>query len=100
MSFGVIVYNVAQVSYRQVICPDRLLGRMNATVRFVVWGTIPIGGLAGGALGAWLGVRDTLWCACVLMLLPIALLVLSPLRAMRDVPRPTHAWSRRSGRSR
>ena len=86
MSFGVIVYNVAQVSYRQLICPDRLLGRMNATVRFVVWGTMPIGGLIGGGLGAWLGVRSTLWFACALMLLPMALLVFSPLRTMRDVP--------------
>ena len=60
MSFGVIVYNVAQVSYRQAICPDHLLGRMSATMRFVVWGTMPIGGLIGGALGAWLGVRGTL----------------------------------------
>ncbi|HVW41934.1 MAG TPA: MFS transporter [Amycolatopsis sp.] len=90
MSFGVIVYNVAQVSYRQAICPDHLLGRMNATVRFVVWGTMPIGGLVGGALGAWLGVGNTLWCAYLLLLLPIALLVLSPLRTMRDVPQAAH----------
>ena len=52
--FGAVVYNVAQVSYRQAICPDHLLGRMNASVRFIVWGTIPIGGLIGGALAAWL----------------------------------------------
>jgi hypothetical protein len=62
-SFSAVVYNVAQVSYRQAICPPRLLGRMNAAVRWVVWGTIPLGGLLGGALGAWLGVRPTLWLA-------------------------------------
>lgn len=87
MSFGVIVYNVAQVSYRQVICPDRLLGRMNATIRFVVWGTMPIGGLIGGGLGEWLGVRGTLWAGATTMVVPIALLVCSPLRRMRDVPK-------------
>jgi predicted MFS family arabinose efflux permease len=87
LSFGVIVYNVAQVSYRQVICPDRLLGRMNATVRFVVWGTMPIGGLIGGGLGEWLGVRNTLWVGCVALAVPTALLVFSPLRRMRDVPK-------------
>lgn len=86
MSFGVIVYNVAQVSYRQAICPDRLLGRMNATVRFVVWGTMPIGGLIGGGLGEWLGVRGTLWAGCAALAVPTALLVFSPLRRMRDVP--------------
>jgi predicted MFS family arabinose efflux permease len=86
MSYGVIIYNVAQVSYRQAICPDRLLGRMNASVRFVVWGTMPLGGLAGGALGAWLGVRGTLWVSGVLLVVPLLPLLLSPLRKMRDIP--------------
>ena len=62
-AFSAVVYNVAQVSYRQAICPPRLLGRMNAAVRWVVWGTLPLGGLLGGALGTWLGVRATLWIA-------------------------------------
>lgn len=86
-SFGIIVFNVAQVSYRQAICPDRLLGRMNATVRFVAWGTMPIGGLVGGALGTWLGVRGTLFAACALLTLCMVPLLLSPLRRMRDLPR-------------
>jgi MFS family permease len=89
LSYGVIVYNVAQVSYRQAICPDRLLGRMNATVRFVVWGTMPIGGLIGGVLGEWLGVRGALWVGCVVLVAPMAVLVFSPLRKMRDIPRDT-----------
>ncbi len=42
---GVVVYNVNQVSFRQALTPDRLLGRMNATMRFLVWGTLPLGGL-------------------------------------------------------
>ena len=40
----------SQVSYRQAICPPRLQGRMNSVMRFMVWGTIPSGTLAGGAL--------------------------------------------------
>lgn len=87
MSVGVIVYNVAQVSYRQAICPNRLLGRMNATVRLVVWGTMPIGGLIGGGLGEWLGVRGTLWVGAAALVLPMAFLLFSPLRKMRDVPK-------------
>ncbi|HVV08637.1 MFS transporter [Amycolatopsis sp.] len=86
MSYGVIVYNVAQVSYRQAICPDRLLGRMNATVRFVVWGTMPLGGLLGGALGEWIGVRNTLWVASAAIIVPMTPLLLSPLRRLRDIP--------------
>ena len=47
-----VIYNVNQVSLRQAITPERMLGRMNATMRFIVWGTIPIGALVGGVLGA------------------------------------------------
>jgi MFS family permease len=84
LSFGAVVYNVHQASFRQMLCPDRLLGRMNATVRFIVWGTIPIGGLLGGALGSWLGNRAALWvCAIGGCLGPVWLLA-SPLRGMRD----------------
>ncbi|MDS0139707.1 MULTISPECIES: MFS transporter [unclassified Amycolatopsis] len=84
--FGIIVYNVASVSYRQVICPDRLLGRMNASVRFVVWGTIPLGGLLGGALGEGLGLRGALWVAVAGEAASVLWVVCSPLRHMRDLP--------------
>jgi MFS family permease len=82
----VVVYNVAQVSFRQRVCPPPLLGRMNASVRFIVWGTTPIGGLLGGWLGHTWGVLPTLWTAaagCVLAALPV---LLSPLVRMRDLP--------------
>jgi MFS family permease len=85
-SFGGVVYNVAQVSYRQAICPPRLLGRMNAAVRWVVWGTLPLGGLLGGALGTALGVRATLWIAFVGTWAAGWWVFFSPLRRIRDVP--------------
>jgi MFS family permease len=50
--FGAVVYNIQQVSLRQTITPERRQGRMNATMRFLVWGTIPLGSLVGGALAA------------------------------------------------
>ncbi|WP_290058946.1 MFS transporter [Amycolatopsis solani] len=84
--FGVIVYNVASVSYRQAICPDRLLGRMNASARFVVWGTIPLGGLLGGALGEGLGLRGAIWIAVAGEAAAALWVVCSPLRHMRDLP--------------
>lgn len=93
-SFFVIVYNVAQVSFRQRLCPPALLGRMNASVRFIVWGVMPLGGLLGGFLGTHLGVVPTLWVAIAgsaIAALPVAL---SPLIRMRDLPTPEHPAAR------
>jgi MFS family permease len=84
--FGALVYNINQVSFRQRLCPERLLGRMNATMRFLVWGTLPLGGLLGGLLGTVLGVRNTLWVAGACGTLAILWLLFSPIRPMRDFP--------------
>ncbi|GAA3162053.1 MFS transporter [Planomonospora alba] len=92
-SVGVVVYNVTQVSFRQGITPEHLLGRMNATIRFTVWGVLPLGGLAGGVLGELLGVRATVWISVVLGLLSAVPLLLSPLRRMRDLPAASEAAS-------
>jgi MFS family permease len=84
--FGAVVYNIVQVSFRQGLTPERLLGRMNATMRFLVWGTMPLGGLLGGVLGETIGVRPALWVAAIggsLAFLPV---FLSPLRTMRKLP--------------
>lgn len=85
-AYGVIVYNIAQVSYRQAICPDHLLGRMNASVRFVVWGITPLGGLAGGALGEVAGLRGTVWIATAGETLALLWVICSPLRHQREIP--------------
>jgi MFS family permease len=63
--FCAVAVNVNAISLLQAITPDRLLGRMNASRRFVVWGVIPLGGLAGGLLGSHLGIRQTLWIGAV-----------------------------------
>ncbi len=86
VSFFVVVYNVNQVSFRQRLCPDRLLGRMNATMRFVVWGVLPIGALIGGVLGTLVGLRPTLWIGVVGQVLAGGWLLASPMRTMRDFP--------------
>jgi MFS family permease len=84
--YGAVVYNVAQVSFRQSVCPDHLLGRMNASIRFLVWGTIPLGGLLGGALGELLGLRATLLVTAVGLVLTPVWVLASPLRRLRDLP--------------
>ena len=91
MMFAVVVYNVAQVSFRQRLCPPALLGRMNASVRFFVWGTMPLGGILGGWLGTQLGVVPTLWVCAAGTLVSTFPVVFSPLLGMRDLPRPDDA---------
>jgi len=89
-SFAAVVYNVAQVSYRQAICPPRLLGRMNAAVRWVVFGTLPLGAVIGGALGAVIGVRPTLWIAFAGSWAAGWWVYFSPLRRQRDFDLEDH----------
>ena len=86
--FVVVVYNITQVSYRQAICPPRLQGRMNSVMRFLVWGTIPLGTLAGGALGTWIGLRETLVIAAVGGGASFLWILFSPQRHLRDMPEP------------
>jgi MFS family permease len=84
--FGGVVYNVNQVSLRQAITPGRMQGRMNATMRFVVWGTLPIGALAGGALGGAIGLRPTLWIAAAGGFLAFVPPLFSPVRSLVSIP--------------
>ncbi|HYY10456.1 MAG TPA: MFS transporter [Kineosporiaceae bacterium] len=88
---AVVVYNVTQVSFRQRLCPPALLGRMNASVRFLVWGSQPLGALAGGFLGASIGLVPTLWIGAALHLASSLPVLLSPLPRMRDLPRELDA---------
>jgi MFS family permease len=83
---AVVVYNITQVSFRQALCPPHLLGRMNATMRFLVWGTMPLGGLLGGILGAAIGVRATLLVVAIGSCLTFVPVFFSPLRRMRELP--------------
>ncbi len=83
-----VVYNVAQVSFRQAITPARLQGRMNATMRWIVWGTMPIGGIIGGLMGTFIGVRETILLGGIggsLVFLPV---LFSPVRGIRTMPAP------------
>ena len=84
--FGNVVYNVAQVSFRQRLCPRPLLGRMNATVRFIVWGTIPIGAFLGAIIGGRYGAVTALWVGVAGQALAVLPVLLSPLRRMQELP--------------
>jgi predicted MFS family arabinose efflux permease len=86
LGVAVVVYNVATVSFRQRLCPPQLLGRMNASARFLVWGTIPLGSFIGGILGTAIGVIPTLWIGVIVGFASVLPVVFSPLWGMRTLP--------------
>jgi len=85
-TFGSTLCATALTSYQQAACPAELRGRVSAVLRWIAWGTLPLGGLAAGALGAALGVHTVLWIAVIGGCLSGLWLYLSPLRGMRDLP--------------
>lgn len=86
VSVGLVIYNVTQVSFRQALTPDQLLGRMNATMRFLVWGTLPLGALLGGLLAELIGIRTALLIAGLGICVAFLPVFASPLRTMRNLP--------------
>lgn len=93
-SFSVLVYNITQVTFRQRICPPRLLGRMNASIRFVVWGVMPIGAIASGLLSTAIGVELTIAIGAVGSVLACVFVLFSPLLGMRELPLQASSGSR------
>ncbi len=92
------IYNVNQVSLRQAIAPPGMRGRINATMRFAVWGTIPVGSFLGGVLGARVGLLATLWIAALGGQTAVLWIVLSPVRALHRVPMTDAALTANPGR--
>jgi MFS family permease len=88
LGFSVVVYNITQVSYRQAICPARLQGRMNSVMRFIVWGTIPLGSLTCGVLATTIGLRQTLVIGAIGSGTSFLWILLSPQRHLREIPEP------------
>ncbi|MFD9942545.1 MFS transporter [Nonomuraea sp. NPDC059023] len=84
-----VVFNITQVSYRQRTTPEHLLGRVNASMRFLMWSAVPIGGLLGGALGEWAGGRAVFVTGVLLVAAAHLPVVLSrPIRHLNLTPTP------------
>ena len=80
------IFSIHTLSLRQAITPDRLLGRVNASLELVGEGVAPLGALAGGLLGALLGIQAALFIAALHGVLGCLWLVFSPVRKMREIP--------------
>jgi MFS family permease len=85
---AVMVLNVNGVSLRQAVTPDHMLGRVNATGRWIGWGTIPLGAVVGGVLGTAIDLRPTLFVSAVGAGLAVLWLIPSPVRTLRELPEP------------
>ncbi|MDP8910597.1 MAG: MFS transporter [Actinomycetota bacterium] len=90
MMYGVVLYNVTQVSMRQAITPERLQGRMNSVMRFIVWGVMPLGTLLGGGLATAFELRTAIWAGAIGVALAWVPLVIGPVWKLREVPQVEH----------
>lgn len=86
--FSGVAWNINQVSLRQAITPPRMQGRMNASMRFILWGTIPVGSVLGGALGSVIGLHPTIWVSAIGSLCAFVPVALSSVRSIVTMPEP------------
>lgn len=84
--FGETVFLANQMSLRQAVTPNRLQGRMNATMRFLTWSSRPIGALLGGLLGDAVGIWMALVIGSIGTLLALPWVYASPLLTVRKTP--------------
>ena len=80
---SMVIYNVHELSLRQTLAPENVLGRVNASMRLLTYGVLPLGSLAGGLIAEPLGIRTALWIAVGGLLLSTAWLICSPLRTLK-----------------
>jgi predicted MFS family arabinose efflux permease len=88
VTFKIGVDNVLGVSLRQRLTPDPLLGRMNATFRFMLTGAIAVGSAVAGLIGELAGLRVAMWVGAGCLTLAFLPVFLSPVRRRRELPQP------------
>ncbi len=88
---GIMIGNIIGGTFRQAYCPANMLGRITASMRFLVFGAIPLGALLAGALGSALGVRNALWIVLAIYALSGALLLTPAIVSSPNLPSTTPA---------
>ena len=94
LAFGIFAFDLGgtlffinYLTLRQALTPDHLLGRVTSTMIFLTVAIAPLGSLLGGALGGWIGLRQTIWIiAGCGILLGLLLIRVSPLPGLRRLP--------------
>lgn len=83
---GVMILDITAGSIFAAQIPERLRARVSGAYSFVNNGIRPIGSIVGGSLGAWIGLRPTLWIATLGALMGVLWLLPSPLPRLRELP--------------
>lgn len=83
---ALMIFMINEVSLRQTIVPDRLLGRANASMHFLVGAISPVGPLIAGILAETIGLRPTVWIATIGMMGAVVAIWLSPIPKLREFP--------------
>ncbi len=81
---GAVVYGINNVSMRQAVVPSLLRGRVNATVRILSIGVVPIGALLAGFIGDRYGLRIAVYIAGAGTFLAFLWIFFSPVRMLRE----------------
>jgi predicted MFS family arabinose efflux permease len=85
-ALGVMILDINVGAIIPALTPHRLRSRATGAFRFVNYGVRPVGALVGGALGAAIGLRPTLWIATVGAVAGALWLLPSPVPALRELP--------------
>ncbi len=83
---SIAMSNVNAITLRQAVTPQHVLARMNATYRMLLFGSAPVGAIAGGLLGSALGLRSALLISLLTMISPALWLLFSPVYRLREIP--------------
>jgi MFS family permease len=83
---GAVAGNVIWAGFVQSYYPARLLGRISTSVQFINYGAIPLGAVIAGVTASALGTRTTLWIMLGGLVVSSFVMLLGPLRTMRDLP--------------
>lgn len=84
-ALGVVMFSVVTRTHRQTATPPDMLSRVQATVRFVSWGMVPLGAVVGGLLASRFAPVQALVFVAATTLAALLIALNSPVRGRRSL---------------
>jgi predicted MFS family arabinose efflux permease len=88
VGIGVVAGNIVRGAWRNRYVPEQMVARQVTTAQVVNFGTMPLAGIAAGAMGSTLGLRPTIAVMAAIHVLACLSMFWSPLRGLREMPGP------------